>query len=483
MKLRICLTLLIVSLCGCSLPKYKIDSRHHQIAANADGNYLHLYENNKDLEHQCGLNIHLESIMNQIKNHPKDNKGKRKVLISIHGGLNSTKSNYKRVNKHYKDANRDGYYPIFISWQSDAFTTLKDRYFRVRNGKDTSMPKAVLSSPFYLTSDLLRGVASIPESFWDQGAHFYNTHRNRITNFDEDDIQMVIKDFNELNVYYTERGEEKNIWQQLGYATRQVVPGVSRIVTTPLVEGAANKSWEVMLRRAKNLMYRQDDLSNNGIDYSNIESAHNKHIPTECEEASDYFRKNAPNGIVAQLMRAISAAGSGIEITLVGHSMGAIIANDVVSMFPEINFSKIIHMASADSIRNLMEKTVPVLTEKVNIEFYNLTLHPTNEDQEQSVLGFAPEGSLLIWLDDMLTSPETPLDRRAGRWENIKWAFPFFIERNNMHFKMFGLRNSVEYSGEYETPTNYKTKYDEPVNHGDFGDFKFWRDEFYWGQD
>ena len=53
-------------------------------------------------------------------------------------------------------------------------------------------------------------------------------------------------------------------------------------------------------------------------------------------------------------------------------------------------------------------------------------LHPTNEEQEQSAFGLAPEGSLLIWLDYMLTSPETSLDRRAGRWDNIKWAFPFF---------------------------------------------------------
>lgn len=468
---KIILLILVQCLTACSSLQIKEKAKFHQISANTNGNYLSLYENNE--HRQCGLNFHLESILQHINEQPVDiDTGKKKILISIHGGLNSIDANINRVEKHYEDAINDGFYPIFIGWRSGAITTLSDRYFGVRNGVDRSLWVTIPSAPFYLTSDLLRGVASIPESIWDQGSNFSTTHINRITGFTEEDIRTRLYDAKDINFIYTGRGNEKSFAEQVGYATRQVIPGVLRLATTPLIEGVANKSWGMMQRRAKTLIYRQGDLSYRGIGKSY--SAKNT-FPSNCESEAQYLKHNNANGVVAQLMRAIRSIDN-VEIMLVGHSMGAIIANDIVNEFNDLNYRTIIHMASADSLRSLIDKTIPYLDRNPEANFYNLMLHPTNEEQEQSALGAAPEGSLLIWLDYILTEPETSLDRVAGRWDNMKWALPLFNDNQNMHFKMFGLRNQFKYEDNKVVHEDLM----EPQLHSDFGDFKFWRKEFYW---
>jgi len=53
---------------------------------------------------------------------------------------------------------------------------------------------------------------------------------------------------------------------------------------------------------------------------------------------------------------------------------------------------------------------------------------------------------------------------------------------------IFGLRQKNNYSSKYLRATDFHicddcdVKYGEPVNHGDFGHYKYWREEFYWGK-
>lgn len=483
------LTAAVLWLGGCSsLPVLEEKARYHQIAANTNGNFLSLFHpDNKsgDVPHQqCGLNQHLEILKQKVEAYLNDpnKKKERQILISIHGGLNSIEDNIKRAEQHYETATNEHYYPIFIGWRSGALTTLNDRYFRVRNGVDRSRWVTIPSSPFYLASDLLSGIAAIPESAWDQGANFAYTHWNRFKGNYESDILERQEEFSQPHFFYTQKGDEKSLKEQAAYTFRQFIPGVFRIISTPLIEGVADKAWVIMRRRAKTLMYRQSDLTYRGIGPGLGEQLNdNQDLQNviACEEASPYFEPGKPNGIVAQLMRTLATI-KGAKITLVGHSMGAIIANDVVNEFPELHYDKIIHMAAADTIRNFMEKTMPYLAKHSTTQFYNLMLHPVNEDQEQSALGFAPEGSLLVWIDHLLENPETTLDRVAGRWENIKWAAPLLTSYsdtplNNVHLKLFGLRQTIQYSADSKPVA-------EPRKHGDFGDHYFWRPAFFWGK-
>jgi len=154
-----------------------------------------------------------------------------------------------------------------------------------------------------------------------------------------------------------------------------------------------------------------------------------------------------------------------LEITLCGHSMGAIICNEIVSLFHDLNFTKIIHMASADSVRNFFQKTIPYLEDNEDAEFYGLYLDPENEDRELNIGGLVPSGSLLTWIDNNFTTPATEIDRRAGRWSNMyKTLYRIPMDMNSrVHFKIFG-----------------KGKENGPQMHGEFDNFEYWKPEFYW---
>jgi hypothetical protein len=122
-------------------------------------------------------------------------------------------------------------------------------------------------------------------------------------------------------------------------------------------------------------------------------------------------------------------------------------------------------MASADSNRNLSTSLFPYLKRHKKTQYYSLYLHPDNEDREVSAQGLTPSGSLLTWIDDMFTTPETILDRTAGRWDNIKLVqhqLPSDISAR-MHFKIFGIDNRCE-----------------PQTHGQFDDFRYWNFKYKW---
>jgi hypothetical protein len=198
----------------------------------------------------------------------------------------------------------------------------------------------------------------------------------------------------------------------------------------------------------------------------------------------------------------------GIKITLVGHSMGAIVVNKIVLLKPELPYKNIVHMASADSINNLFNMVVPYINYSIEkkkdeckmpkespectewakgqaAQFYSLMLHPDNEDREEAWGGLVPSGSLLTWIDNMYTSPETVLDKRSGRWDNIKSSIKFLPTEvaKNTHFKIFGLGlNKGEKCDEEKflvalglKEEGYK-KCDKPQKHGDFDRMPFWNE-------
>jgi len=95
-------------------------------------------------------------------------------------------------------------------------------------------------------------------------------------------------------------------------------------------------------------------------------------------------------------------------------------------------YANIVYMAAACTVRDFSRSVVPYLVQhradpaasddprKAGTQFYNLMLHPLAELRERDRLfDLPPRGSLLVWLDNFLTDPQTPLDRTLGRWENI----------------------------------------------------------------
>ena len=161
-----------------------------------------------------------------------------------------------------------------------------------------------------------------------------------------------------------------------------------------------------------------------------------------------------------------------------GHSMGAIIVNRVLALGLDLEVKNIVHLASADSIKNLLGTVAPYLIENQKTKFYSLSLHPNNENRERNSLlhipGLLPSGSLLNWIDNMYTTPETVIDKRSGSWSNIERTLALIPDRarKNMHFKIFG-----------ETPDFMVNDFVvSPQKHGDFGKMKFWDKSQWWSE-
>ncbi|MEO8580805.1 MAG: hypothetical protein ABI469_11195, partial [Gemmatimonadales bacterium] len=133
------------------------------------------------------------------------------------------------------------------------------------------------------------------------------------------------------------------------------------------------------------------------------------------------------------------------EISLVGHSMGAIVANEALRTHDSLEVKNVVYMAGALSLREFQTGTLPYMQRHPSTEFFNLTLHPLSDIRETMLWGIVPSGSLLIWLDGYLAHPESELDRVMGKYVNTTESSSIFkgSVRTRIHLKAFGYRDGT----------------------------------------
>jgi pimeloyl-ACP methyl ester carboxylesterase len=165
------------------------------------------------------------------------------------------------------------------------------------------------------------------------------------------------------------------------------------------------------------------------------------------------------------------------EITLIGHSMGSIVLNEVLRRSDDVDYEQIVYMAAACSVRDFQRAVIPYMEEHPRTVFYNLTLNPGNDVREVEGYEVPPRGSLLVWIDDMFANPYTPLDRTLGRWDNIVEAVYVIPKklRGRIRLKAFEMYLKLE-----DAPKREEDKYVvSPQKHGDFSACRFWRNSFW----
>ena len=183
----------------------------------------------------------------------------------------------------------------------------------------------------------------------------------------------------------------------------------------------------------------------------------------------------------------VTSPGRAYEVTLIGHSMGTMVLNECLrrdlldDRKPE--YCHVVYMAAACSVRDFGRAVVPYLRQHRSTEFYNLMLHPLAELRERERFGdLPPRGSLLVWLDDFLADPQTPLDRTLGRWDNIVPATEIIPEavRGQVTLKAFAL-------APYDDPTppvrdGRRLPDYGPQAHGQFRGRAYWRPDFWYSE-
>jgi hypothetical protein len=518
---------------GCQSATVEDRVRQHVVVVDPDGHPIDPRDNRSPLydpkvpldSERSGFRQQVAGMMRAMdethRNVPANEP--RKILIYVHGGMNTldeARGNAMRVYQAMAAAPETAAeYPILIDWQSDFVSTYLEQMRFIRQGtKDQGRISGPLTAPLYLFGDLGRAAAGAPVTWLNQGTEDAQTLAGAIrggTEWSSDPawanprLDTAARFFLRLNERYradfgnnvpraiaVSVGKNRIEWPE--WAARSVSYTATiplKLATGPLITGVGKTAWENMYRRTSTMFESPDAFVTEGRSDEEIDAFLDRGSigavsmllyelaqKTEQTLPLDHRDKVPPTlrRAVAQQEETTPGAPStqpqapGYEITIVAHSMGSIVANNMLRRFPHLPVKNIVYMGAACTISDLRSSVVPFLQqpEHADTRFYNLCLHPIAETLDTEAYDFVPRGSLLVWIDAFLENPRTPLDRTLGRWENVIQATYIFPEeiRGRVHIKSFDLL------GWDATPAELAAN---PQKHGDFTRKNFWVSSFW----
>lgn len=401
----------------------------------------------------------MKALYRDISDAKAEGREPKPVLIYIHGGLNSFEGSIRRARDLLSQQSglTKNYFPILVHWRSDLVSSYFQNLGPIWQGEDfawgTWRPLKILT---YLATDVAQTIVGAPKSWLVQGYHSWQSvsldalHESPNSNdYHRAHVTTVPANFD-----YKCGSDKEHPWARKGAG---LILTPLKALSTPIVVEAGRASWNMMLRNTRTLFWNTSALD------AGQDGKAKPRPPIEgCEGCGGL------NSLLVGLWNLQQSHG--IHITLVGHSMGAIVANQVVAEVPELQFDNIVHMASADSIENTFALTLDYMrTENgQHTQFYSLMLQGDNENREVSGKGLMPSGSLLAWIDNMFSDPPTSLSKRAGRWSNMQRFESLVPEEvgDRVHFTVF--EKGVD---------------GHPQEHSDFDECEFWTTAYWDGTD
>lgn len=510
MRQQLCLLIATVLLSACSSFSGTITekTKYHMINIAEDGNvypsnpgtYYYIFDEIDDEKKVDSLsseyNSQLEEIISKFKKSEK-----KKILLFIHGGLNTFEGSVERVKDNLSSIEDDGIFPIFVNWRSGGVSSYWEHLTKIRDGEETNWAYAT-ALPYFL-SDILQGVAIAPVAYIEQGWAAFEDSALR-----EDERKVCEFDpENFLGALDCPIGSDRGWGTAIGQSTYWWSTSAPKLVTTPFVYSFGKPAWDIMNRRARTMFFRPCEFThdcrldsntrNIVLDYekyykgqlkqtdlSNACLSRIKYETAASKKQSERFFYEMCSGALSVFMSKLTAEfcknisnsteicdlklnGMDITIDVVGHSMGAIVIGELLKSHSYFKFDNVAFMGAAISGREAIDSLGPYMMKHKDTHFYNLMLHPKNEDLESSY-GVLPSGSLLNWIDTMYGLPETEFDLTFGRWRNVRKQVSEFPPEIacRMYFKVFGFDDT------------------EPTQHGEFDDteettFEFW-DKTHW---
>ncbi len=499
---RASLLVSLLTITGCSSVTVTEGSLVHMINASQEGDVHALKEGETYTHFVPGLTgtnetptwsttsdnyqDYLERILENIRlfrQNQKDQSKPTKVMIFVHGGLNTLENSIERAIDQYPTIKEDNVYPVFINWRSGPLTSYGDHLFRVRDG-EVDKVHGGLTAAGYLATDVLGIISEAPEAWVEQGVDSYS---DTLLRNDRKELKPVMLG-TELKVLHSENSNRSLLDSTLK-GTGWAVTALPKIFTTPFLYSFGKPAWDIMNRRAHELLIRScefydDERSCNrssqmGSQPDELLRLNNAESITElknspvlaCQYDANKPICSGPFSVFLKKLRGISnnennSSEYKYKFNLIGHSMGAIVISEVLQFFPDLKFDNIVFMGAAVNSRNALKGLVPYLQRHAESNFYNLSLHPHAEDTESNWFGVLPNGSLLTWIDSMYSLPENENDKTFGQWINARQIarhIPADVA-NRFHFRIFGFGK------------------DEPQEHGSFENIEnaYWNEQF-WG--
>ena len=438
-------------LTSCSTPEVSKFTLNKMIAIDAEGGprlYPVKAENKAVQPATYTYEQQLDGIISGIKN-----SGRRKILIYVFGGMNSLDETVERTKILAKTIyEQSDYYPIFINWESQLFDCYYDHLFFIRRGVYTYSFGPALS-PFYLIADLTRSTARLPVNLIYQSyGMVYSDYE--MPHLDRKTIEKVQK--MKIQVCLgQDRSPKSAIWVRRG---TYFLGFPFRIISTALIDTCGKSAWDVMKRRSRTMFV--------------------KAYPFETG-VNDEIRLalSPPDGAMAKFMNHLVKLyredKNKYEMTVIGHSMGPIIVNEMLSRYPELPFKNIVFMAAACSTNETVKALKPYLVRHPESTFYNLCIHPNRDAQDMMIYGVLPRGSVLEWIDLFFSDPVSESDLSLGQWVNATYLLPRLMRgvEGQIVNKAFGVDDP-------ETNTIFLNM---PEQHTDFSNpaLRFWEPQFW----
>jgi len=297
-----------------------------------------------------------------------------RILVYVHGGLISQADSLRFIESMLApDGLLKGtdYYPVFINWDASLGSSLYDDIFEVRRGTRDPLI-GYPTSPFVALSRLLSGIAELP-------------------------VKLVYQYDTEKMQFESWEGEERSGGEMVGNGIITIASLPVTIVSLPIISGFGEGAWKMLRRRTEQMFAHQIRPQ--------------KHVFIDQDH-----RPGALRQFFEEITPVAQGEHPGIEITLVGHSMGAIVVNKILRAFPKIKFDRIIYMAAAASIDDFMDTVPPYLALYPQTRFYSFSL--SNRDEGGEFNYFLPRGSLLVWIDNMYEPGISPVGKRVGFFRN-----------------------------------------------------------------
>lgn len=426
------LTIMMIALCqGCSVTP----PVNHVLSINKFGDAV--YPGTQDVLNENRLDAHFDDLLTTDKN---------EIVLYIHGGLNIPSKADKRAKRLVDPMQESDVHPVFIHWRSGLATTYFEHAFNHRQGEYWSFFPGLVTAPFIFLSDVGRSIARTP-IYW---FYKFNTATKAIFPF------VYPSEKNALAVESSAAVKMESGFAEIPslVSDKELIPLIERsafnvvqfalsLPTAPLFDLFGTSSWGVMKRRAGLLFTKTRPMDG------------------ELQDDLDSYQQQR-EGALSRFMDELKIKqmnNPALEVTIVGHSMGAIVANRILRGWPDVKFKNIIYMGAASTIDDFRESVTPYMLadNDKTTKFFNLMLHPVAENSEAHGFGFGGTGSLLTQIDDLYQSPVLDSGRTMGRWVNIMNGLNYFDKRirNRVHLRVMPLNECF------------------PTRHGDFAESRF----------
>lgn len=334
-----------------------------------------------------------------------------RILIFIHGGLNGKSAGIKRFEEQGPLLRKAGYHPIFILWPSGIFDTYGYHLVRLRPPERSNALEKTVAVPFNFLADSARAVGRAPLVMINLMRNDYEATiasdaftgpklRNRLTQFKRLEADLT-------NAHVRIEKDHRTKASMAGRSLSYIVTLPFKLATAPIIDAFGKSGWHEMNARLDRIASRQ--------------------IPhergrTEAEKAADPRPLQNPveASALARFFDRLEHSPQSEKVTLVGHSMGAILINKVLPDYKG-KLDRVVFLAAACSVDDFERGALRYLERQTNgVQFFNHTLHPVAEARELDwrFLDLIPRGSLLVWIDEFLDQPRSPGQRRLGKWDN-----------------------------------------------------------------